>query len=185
MNTKHKGDIAEQAAVLHALKRGWGVLRPVGDNLSYDLVFDIAGRLVKVQVKSAWMDRKSRNHVVDIRRTKTNRRRMLREEYSESDFDFALVYLQEKDCFYVFPVKVFVSYASEIHMVEVAKRQRVPKSASYRDAWNLISQWATHEVICAGSPVKFGEATGGGNPEPSLSEVFSIKRCRDLMAGPL
>ena len=31
MNTKHKGDIAEQAAVLEALKRGWGVLRPVGD----------------------------------------------------------------------------------------------------------------------------------------------------------
>ncbi len=26
MDTKLKGDIAEQAAVLHALKRGWGVL---------------------------------------------------------------------------------------------------------------------------------------------------------------
>jgi len=50
MSTKLRGDIAEQAAVLHALKRGWGVLRPVGDRLPYDLVFDIAGALVKIQV---------------------------------------------------------------------------------------------------------------------------------------
>ncbi len=172
MNTKHKGDIAEQAAVLHALRCGWGVLKPIGDNLSYDLVFDIGGRLAKVQVKSAWLDKSSQNYVVDNRRTKTNRRQMKREEYSESDFDFALVYLQEKDCFYIFPVNVFINFGSEIHMVEVAKRQRVPKSAFYRDAWNLILQWAMHGEICAGSLVKVGEATGGGNPEPR-PEVLS------------
>jgi len=40
VDTKLKGDIAEQAAVLHALRRGWGVLKPVGDRLAYDLVFD-------------------------------------------------------------------------------------------------------------------------------------------------
>ncbi|MCB0551142.1 MAG: hypothetical protein KDD19_26465, partial [Phaeodactylibacter sp.] len=38
MDTKLKGDIAEQALVLNALKRGWGVLTPVGDRLPYDLV---------------------------------------------------------------------------------------------------------------------------------------------------
>src|SRR5579863_10024790 len=43
MDTKLKGDIAEQAVVLYALKRGWGVLRPVGDRLPYDLVLDIDG----------------------------------------------------------------------------------------------------------------------------------------------
>lgn len=65
MNTKHKGDIAEQAAVLEALKRGWGVLRPVGDNLPYDLIFDVSGTLVKAQVKCAWFDEPSQNYVVD------------------------------------------------------------------------------------------------------------------------
>jgi NADH dehydrogenase/NADH:ubiquinone oxidoreductase subunit G len=57
MDTKLKGDIAEQAVVLQALKRGWGVLRPVGDRLPYDLVFDIGSRLVKIQVKanSIWV----------------------------------------------------------------------------------------------------------------------------------
>ncbi|MBU0490373.1 MAG: endonuclease [Chloroflexi bacterium] len=145
MNTKLKGDIAEQAAILEALRHGWGVLCPVGDRLPYDLVFDVGGKLVKVQVKCAWFDDSRQNHVVDNRRTKTNRRKMVRDEYQPSDFDFALAYVPDLDLFYVFPVDVFISYASEIHMVEAGKRQRKPLSADYRDAWELILQWAAHE----------------------------------------
>ncbi|PHJ65981.1 hypothetical protein VF14_05870 [Nostoc linckia z18] len=47
MDTKLRGDIAESAAVLHALKRGWGVLKPFGDRLPYDLAFDVEGILNK------------------------------------------------------------------------------------------------------------------------------------------
>jgi hypothetical protein len=39
MDTKLTGDIAEQAAVLDALKQGWGVLKPVGGRLPCDLDF--------------------------------------------------------------------------------------------------------------------------------------------------
>ncbi len=142
MDTKIKGDVAEQAAILEALKRGWGVLKPIGDRLPYDLVLDVDGTLVKVQVKCAWFDKSRQNYVVDNRRTKTNRRIMLRDSYEPSDFDFALVYIPDLGLFYVFPVDVFISYASEIHMVEADKRQRKPQSAEYRDAWQLILQWA-------------------------------------------
>lgn len=145
MDTKLRGDIAEQAAILYALKQGWGVLKPVGDRLPYDLVFDVAGTLTKIQVKSAWFDEPSGNYVVDNRRTKTNRRIMLRDVYQLSDFDFALVYLEKLDLFYVFPVEVFISYGSEIHLVEAEKRQRKPRSALYRNAWQLISQVGASE----------------------------------------
>lgn len=141
MDTKLKGDIAEQAAVLQALKRGWGVLKPVGDRLAYDLVFDVEGILVKIQVKYAWLDAPSGNYVTDNRRTKTNRRVILRESYKQTDFDFALVYIEKLDLFYVFPVEIFTGYKSEIHLVEVEKRQRKPRSAEYRDAWLLILEW--------------------------------------------
>ena len=167
MDTKLKGDIAEEAAILQALKRGWGVLKPIGDRLSYDLIFDVQGALVKIQVKGAWFDDARGNYVVDNRRTKTNRRFMIRGAYGRSDFDFALVYLSDLDLFYVFPVDVFIGYASEIHMVEADKRQRKPNSADYRDAWELILQWASCGETRMESPVKFGEAAGGGNPEPS------------------
>lgn len=148
LTTKLKGDIAEQAAALYALQQGWGVLQPLGDRLPYDLVFDVQGVLVRIQVKAAWFDERTGNYVVDNRRTKTNRRHMLRSSYEATDFDFALVYLDDVDLFYVFPVEVFIDYGSEIHMVEAQRRQRKPRSADYRDAWNLISQWAARGETC-------------------------------------
>jgi hypothetical protein len=120
------------------LKQGWAVLKPVGDRLPYDMVFDIDGKFIKIQVKSAWFDEIRQNYVVDNRRTKTNRRVMLREKYSESDFDFAIIYLEEIHIFYVMPVDVFIRYGSKIHLVETEKRQRKPKSADYREAWHLL-----------------------------------------------
>jgi hypothetical protein len=139
MDTKLKGDIAEQAVILHALRQGWGVLTPVGDRLPYDLALDIGTRLIRIQVKSAWYDEAKDNYVIDNRRTKTNRRQMLRDSYSSLDFDFAIAYVEELSVFYVFPVDIFVSYGSEIHLVEANKRQRKPKSAMYREAWHLIA----------------------------------------------
>ncbi|MBD0386999.1 MAG: endonuclease [Nostoc sp. C3-bin3] len=158
MDTKLKGNIAEQAAVLHALKRGWGVLKPFGDRLPYDLAFDVEGNLIKIQVKYAWLNEPSGNYVVDNRRTKTNRRLMVREVYKLSDFDFALVYIEKLDLFYVFPVDVFIDYGSEVHLVEAEKRQRKPRSAQYRDAWQLISAKSLSKENCVKSPVKFPEA---------------------------
>jgi len=142
MDTKLKGDIAEQSVLLFALKMGWGVSKPIGDRLPYDLILDVDGKLVRIQVKSAWLDTVKQNYVVDNRRTKTNRRQMVRSLYSVEDFDFALVYIDDIDVFYVFPSLVFVSYGSEIHLVETEKRQRKPKSSVFRGAWELIEQWA-------------------------------------------
>lgn len=99
------------------------MLKPIGDRLPYDLVFDVEGTFVKIQVKSAWLHEPSGNYVTDNRRTKTNRRIMLRKAYTHLDFDFALVYLPDIEAFYVFPVNVLIGYGSEIHFVEAAKRQ--------------------------------------------------------------
>jgi hypothetical protein len=168
VDTKQKGDIAEQATILEALKRGWGVLKPVGDRLPYDLVFDISGTLVKIQVKSAWYYEPVDNYLLDNRRTKTNRREMKRDAYSRDDFDFAIAYVEGLNLFYVFPAEVFIAYGSQIYLVESDKRQRKPRSAIYRDAWDLIATWAASKETSMRLPVKFGEASRGGNPEPSF-----------------
>ncbi len=149
MSTKLTGDIAEQAAVLKLLELGWGVSKPIGDRLPYDLIVDVNGKLIKLQIKSAWFSAADNNFCVDVRRTKTNRRKMLRSLYNDQDFDFALVYLPEKHIFYVFPVSVFISFCSTLSLVESDKRQRRPKSANYRDAFQLILQWAAPKVTLA------------------------------------
>jgi len=115
------------------------VVVPVGDGLPYDLIIDVQGKLMKVQVKSAWFDEKRENYVVDNRRTKTNRRVMKRENYSPNDF--AILCISDLDVFYVMPVDVFLSYGSEIHLVEDEKRQRKPRSAEFREAWELLKRY--------------------------------------------
>jgi PD-(D/E)XK nuclease superfamily protein len=172
MDTKQKGDIAEQAAILHALKRGWGALKPIGDRLPYDLVFDISGSLVKIQAKQAWYYEPDRCFLLDNRRTKTNRRRMIRDRYSAADFDFALGYLEDRDLFYAFPVSVFIAYAGQICIVESDKQQRKPRSAIYRDAWELISHWAASRETLMRTPVKVGEASAVVIPSQALTETL-------------
>jgi hypothetical protein len=97
---------------------------------------------------------------------------MKREVYSPGDFDFALVFVEELNLFYVFPVDVFIAFRSQIHLVEADKRQRKPRSAKYRNAWELIATWAASREILMRQPVKVGEASRGGNPEPSSEKVL-------------
>jgi hypothetical protein len=139
MDTKLKADIAESAVTTELLKRKFRVLRPVGDRLPYDLGIDLQGKLLRLQVKSAWFNNKAQCYVVDARRTKTNRRKMLRERYGAKDFDFAIIYLADLHVFYIMPVSVFSSYESTITFIEAEKRQRKPKSADYKGRWDLLS----------------------------------------------
>ena len=139
MDTKLKADVAESAVQMELLKKGFRVLQPVGDRLPYDLGIDLSGKLIRIQVKSAWFNKKDACYVVDARRTKTNRRRMLRQRYGADDFDFAIVYLADLHVFYVMPVFEFSRYGSTITFVELDKRQRRPKSAKYRERWDLLS----------------------------------------------
>ena len=140
MDTKLKADIAESAVTTELLKRGFRVLHPVGDRLAYDLAVDLNGRLLRIKVKSAWFNAKTKYFAVDVRITKTNRRHMLRKRYTADDFDFAIIYLAELGVFYVMPVNVFYSYGSSITFIETGKRQRKPKSAKYRERWDLLSK---------------------------------------------
>lgn len=138
MDTKLKSDIAESAAVTALLKRGFKVLKPIGDRLPYDLAIDVKGKLLRVQVKSAWY--RNGVYTVDSRRTKTNRRIIKRTCYSKNDFDFALLYIDDLNVFYVMPQKVFSTYKSGITIVEKQTRQRKPRSTKYRENWNLLSK---------------------------------------------
>ena len=171
MDTKLKADIAESAVMTELLKRGFRVLKPVGDRLAYDLAVDFsAGKLVRIQVKSAWFDAKTRCYIVDARRTKTNRRRMLRSRYQEDDFDFAVLYLADLNVFYVMPMSVFTSYGSTITIVETDKKQRKPRTADYRERWDLLSDgllgWKQPKDNLSKSVDPLALARGNTEPSP-------------------
>jgi hypothetical protein len=64
---------------------------------------------------------------------------MLRDRYGKDDFDFAILYVDSLHLFYVMPFSVFSSYGSTVSLIEEDKRQRKPKSAEYRERWDLLS----------------------------------------------
>ena len=137
-DTKLRSDIAESAVATELLKRGFRVLRPVGDRLPYDLAVDAGHRLIRIQVKSAWYESAKGLYTVDTRRTKTNRRRMLRARYTAKDFDFAILHIPSENAYYILPVAAFTAYRSGISLVEGQKRQRKPRSWQYRERWDLL-----------------------------------------------
>ena len=141
MDTKMKGDIAEIDVQSKALKLGWEVLVPIGDRLPYDLVVVVNNKFVKIQVKSAWLSEEEGVYLIDVRRTKTNRRIMKREKYTNDDFNFAVIYIQDLNVFYVMPVEIFNSFAGAITLHEKVSRQRKPKSHVYKEAWDLIEKY--------------------------------------------
>lgn len=138
-DTKLRADIAESAVITELLRRGFNVLRPVGDRLPYDVGIDLNGKLIRLQVKSAWYEVSKRLYTVDARRTKTNRRRMRRAWYAVGDFDFAILYVPKENVCYVMPVETFMSYRSGISLVERDTRQREPRSVQFRERWDLLA----------------------------------------------
>ena len=53
LTSNDKGNIAEMAIAMEATKLGIDVLKPVGEHGRYDLAFDLADRILRVQCKSA------------------------------------------------------------------------------------------------------------------------------------
>ena len=60
LSTDQKGNIAEAAVALAAIKLGIDVYRPVGEGGRYDLILDAIERLIRVQCKWAARGRRSR-----------------------------------------------------------------------------------------------------------------------------
>ena len=94
------GSIAEVFIAAHAVRLGIAVLRPISEGLRYDLAFDVGGRLLRVQCKSA----RRAGQVLTIR-TSTSRstpRGQVRSLYGIEEIDGFAAYSPDLDrCFYL------------------------------------------------------------------------------------
>ena len=106
--TDQKGNIAEQAVALAATRLGIDVYRPVGEGGRYDLIFDLAPRLLRVQCKWA----KKRDQVITVhcysnRRAREGLRRRL---YTAGEIDAVAAYCAELDRCYLIPARMAVAH---------------------------------------------------------------------------
>jgi PD-(D/E)XK endonuclease len=100
LTTGQKGAIAETAIIHAAVKLGIDVFKPISDGTRYDLVFDVRGRLLRVQCK--WATRYG--DVIAVR-TYSSRRSgngLLKRAYTGDEVDAIAVYCHDvQRCYFL------------------------------------------------------------------------------------
>jgi hypothetical protein len=131
---KRRGEIGEAAFLKKAASMGFGVSKPWGDSDRYDLVVDVGGRMLRVQVKSAHCVSASPGGGYNIRACPHNH-----VSYRDDEIDILVAYIVPEDVWYVFPASAFSTMKSLRLWPHPGKK--TSKFEQYREAWH-----AFHEV---------------------------------------
>jgi hypothetical protein len=100
LTPSEKGGIAEVAIAAAAIKLGIRVSRPMTEGQRYDLIFDVRGRLWRVQCK--WAARNGNVLCVPTGTSRLTPRGYVRTTYSSSEVDAIAAYSAALDeCFFV------------------------------------------------------------------------------------
>lgn len=93
MDVNLYGCLAEFKIAAELLKRGYQVSRPLADSSVYDLIADINGKLIKIQVKST--SKKPYENTTGVRIHVTRHRK-----YSTSEVDYYALWIDYYDGFF-------------------------------------------------------------------------------------
>ena len=109
MHTKDAGTLGEAMVIADAVRRGYKVAVPLGENGRYDLIVDRLGRLERVQVKYTRSD----GAVVRVKCRSTNNWSTI--VYSPQDFEWLAVYDHTTDACYYLP-SALLGGRTQIHL---------------------------------------------------------------------
>ncbi len=129
---KARGELAEAMFLAKAMSLGLVVCRPFGDNTRYDFVVESSGgRLLRIQVKSAWVGSRAGYQIaagLPVYRNFGYRR-----PYRRSEIDFLVCYLAPEDAWLIIPVE---QVADRSHLL--IARSGDSAFTEYREAWHLL-----------------------------------------------
>ena len=128
---KRRGEIGEAAFLSKAASMGFGVSKPWGDSDRYDLVVDVGGRMLRVQVKSAHCVSASPGGGYHFRACPHKR-----VPYRDDEIDILVAYIVPEDIWYVFPASAFNTMKSMRLFPTLGKK--TSKFEQYREAWGAF-----------------------------------------------
>ena len=100
MDTNQKGKLNELKVLSYIIEKGYSVSIPFGDKDRYDQIWDIKGKLYKVQIKTArWLDDEHTGFVFSCKSVSNGKAH----KYTSEEIDYFAVYFENK--VYVIPVK--------------------------------------------------------------------------------
>ena len=95
---KLQGNIGVARAIYEYTKKGFVVLTPLSDSSKYDLVVDMNGTLLKVQVKTSRMTSKSGGYVINLKTSGGNTSHNTIRKREDSDYDLLFVLTETGKC---------------------------------------------------------------------------------------
>jgi hypothetical protein len=134
MNPSQQGAIAEMAIALEATKLGIPVFRPLAEGGRYDLVFELNGRLLRVQCK--WANRL--RDVVNVR-IRTNRRcngGYVTTTYTADEIDAVAAYCRDLERCYLLPISL-VAGRTGIYLRLKPARNNQELGVNYAETYEL------------------------------------------------
>lgn len=101
MNTNQLGKITELEVLSYIIKKGYSVSLPFGDKDRYDQIWDIKGKLYRIQVKTSHLSTKNTGKAIEFKTTGTSNGHTT--NYSKNDIDYFATYWENN--VYVVPVE--------------------------------------------------------------------------------
>jgi PD-(D/E)XK endonuclease len=161
-----KGAIAEAAIAAAAIELGIYILRPLVEGRRYDLLFDVDGRLLRVQCK--WAPKRGNVIVVNLQTHRHTPRGYVRTTYSADEVDGIGIYCQAlKECFYV-PIEKAAGHRC-LHL-------RLARAANGQSA---AINWAADYPL--GAIAQLGERRAGSAKVVGSSPTSSTANVRPLL----
>jgi hypothetical protein len=156
-HSKRRGELAELGFMYRVASHGIGVAKPYGDSFPYDFLTQHGKRVLRVQVKSCFMD--ERDGVNGFNITVARSRGHGKITYEVGDIDFIAAFIAKCDAWYLVPMET-VGRKKSIRLYP--KKKRYKKGCGlyerYREAWELLMDeggWLTQrKPRCVGHPPK-------------------------------
>ena len=171
LSPDQKGAIAESSIAAAAIKLGIGVSKPLSDGHRYDLIFDVGGKLYRVQCK--WAMRRDDVVLVNCRSARRGPDGFIHRAYSRDEVDLLAAYCAELDQSYVLPAHIFDGrHAVQLRLAPAANNQqtRINWAGRYElerldfDAFGAIAQLGERR---AGSAKVAGSSPAGSIAKPA------------------
>ena len=129
--SKRKGELAELVFVLKAISLGFPVSKPYGDSEPYDLIVEASGRLIRIQVKSAYTSTRHGYSIGTLHNGSTA-------EYTPGEVDFIAAYVSPHQAWYIIPIDQITGHAHIRLYPGGPTRKGGANFEQYREAWDLL-----------------------------------------------
>jgi prevent-host-death family protein len=177
LTSNDKGNIAEAAIALEAMKLGIEVLKPVAEHVRYDLAFDVGHHILRVQCK--WATLKGPDVVyVNSTRCRTRKRGYVRGTYLADEIDALAAYCAELDQCYLLPVEL-VAGTQALHLRLNPPRNKQRAAINWAQNYLLPGAIAQLGERRGGTAKVAGSSPAGSTPQDNGEIVVGAHRFRN------